>query len=118
MKIIKDILKYVVLLWLGTAVLVLGLDVFLKINIDLVIGVLTLILTAFIAITNKHGILQIIMDLVISYIISSIGVWGIGLCWALVLDFAENVLSGPFYIVVIFTIATIAGISKHKKSKV
>lgn len=115
MKIIKDILKYVILLWIGTAVLVLGLDVFLKIDIDLAIGMLTLLLTAFLAITNKHSIIQVVIDLIISFIISAICVWGIGLVWALLLDFGISFLSGPFYIVVIFAIATIASISKHNK---
>lgn len=118
MKVIKDIIKYVVLLWLGTAVLVLGLDVFLDMDIDLIICILTLIFTAILAITNKHNILQVVVDLFISFIISIVLVWGIALGWSLLLDIGTSILSGPLYLVVVFTIATIASISKHNKSKV
>ena len=118
MKVIKDIIKYVVLLWLGTAVLVLGLDVFLDMDIDLIICILTLIFTTILAITNKHNILQVVVDLVISFIISIVLVWGIALGWSLLLDIGTSILSGPLYLVVVFTIATIASISKHNKSKV
>lgn len=117
MKILKHIFIYAALLWLGTALIVLGFDVFLNINPDLCIGILTLILTAIIAISNKHNILQVIMDLVISFIIALVVVWGLGFVWAFVLEFGTTVLSGPLYLVVVFTIATIASISKNSKKK-
>lgn len=117
MKILKDILKYVVLLWLGTAILVLGFEVFLKIDIDLCIGILALIMTAIIAIYNRHNILQIFLDLVFSLIISVIVIWGLGFIWAIILEFGTNFLTGPAYLVVILTIAVIASICKNCKKE-
>ena len=115
MKILKDIFIYSILLWISTALLVLGFDLFLSINQDLCIGILTLILTAIIAISNKHNILQVIIDLVLSFIIAFIGIWGLLFVWAIILEFGTTVLSGPFYLVILFTIATIASIIKNSK---
>lgn len=117
MKIIKDILKYTLFLWILTALLVIGFEIFLKINTNLIVGILTITFTAILSILNKHNFTYLILDLVLSFIISIIIVWGGSFLLALVIDFGKTTLPGISYLIMILSIATIASISKNKRTK-